>query len=279
MSRWSQGREVSKVAWSVIRENRYFLTFPLVGFLLALIPIAVLWIPAILSFAADANVIGFVLLVLGMLGLAVATTYTSAATVAAADEELAGRDSSVGAGFKAAFAHSGRLLPWAVVEAVVGLLISLVRGNGEGNIVGVILRSVLAAAASVVWELITFFALPVIMFENLGPIAAIKRSASLFKERWGAQLAGGVRIGGVIFLVAMLPALLVIIGGVLLSIVGAAVIGIPLAIIGLLVFVAANLVASVMREIYSVALYRYALDGQGHGAFTAEQLSSTVRTK
>ncbi len=142
-----------------------------------------------------------------------------------------------------------------------------------------ILRSVLAAAASVVWELITFFALPIIMFENLGPIAAIKRSASLFKERWGAQLAGGVRIGGVIFLVAMLPALLVIIGGVLLSIIGVAVIGIPLAIIGLIVFVAANLVASVMREIYSVALYRYALDGQGHGAFTAEQLSSTVRTK
>ena len=173
----------------------------------------------------------------------------------------------------------GRLARWAFVSTVVGLLIGVLRGNNSGGIVAVIFRNVLAAAADVMWQLITFFVMPAMMLDDLGMIDAIKKSASTFKQRWGTQLSGGVRIGGLIALVAIIPAVLALVGGVLLSTIGAWAIGVPLALIGLVVLIVAGLVLTAMRGVFSVVLYRYATQGVVEGGFTEQQLAGAVKVK
>ena len=42
---------------------------------------------------------------------------------------------------------------------------------------------------------------PVLAFEGIGPFAAMKRSASLFRQRWGQQVTGNVIIGGLASLI------------------------------------------------------------------------------
>lgn len=279
MGKWAESKVVTRKSWAVIKDNKYLLGFPLVGFVLSLIPLAIFWIPAAFFLVADQNIPGIIFVVLGFFGVSSVVTFTTAGLVAAADEELAGRDASLGYGMKAAFGRFGVLLKWSIIQTVVGILIGLVRGDGQGSIVGVILRNVVAAMASVMWELITFFALPMIMLERVGPIEAIKRSASLFKQRWGTQLAGGVRIGGLIFLVAVLPSIVFIVFGVISTLNGLVAAGIPLMVIGVIIWSIAALFASAMRGIFSVALYRYATDGVAEGGFTEQELRGAVRIK
>jgi hypothetical protein len=129
------------------------------------------------------------------------------------------------------------------------------------------------------WSLITFFVIPILMFEGGSPIEAIKSSATLFRQRWGTQLLGGVRIGGLIFLIAILPALVSTIGGAILVTTGNLPLGIPLIVLGVVVWAAAALVANAMRGIFSVALYRYAKSGAVEGPFTEQELQYSVKTR
>ena len=48
--------------------------------------------------------------------------------------------------------------------------------------------------------------MPVIAIEGTGPFETLKRSAALFKQRWGQQITGNLAIGGVVFLLGLLPA-------------------------------------------------------------------------
>jgi len=141
---------------------------------------------------------------------------------------------------------------------------------------------VIAAAADVMWQLITVFVLPVMMIEKASPIQAIKVSSGLFKKQWGTQLAGGVRIGGLVALLVVVPGAIILGGGIALVLVQSTAVvitGIVTAVVGFLVIVLGALIINAMRGIYSVALYYYAKDGEVLGGFTGEELQASVRLK
>jgi hypothetical protein len=144
------------------------------------------------------------------------------------------------------------------------------QGGAFGEIAGR-----LAGAA---WSLVTFLAVPVIAIEGTGPLATLKRSASLFRDRWGQQITGNLVIGGVVFLLGFLPAVaLIAIGFVIWPSAGFA--GAVLIVIGALIICVALLVSKALGGIFGVALYRYALDGEVVGGFSQEDLESAVRVK
>ena len=70
------------------------------------------------------------------------------------------------------------------------------------------------------WSLVTFLAVPVIAIEGTGPVGTLKRSASIFRERWGQQITGNIAIGGAVFLLGVLPAALLIVAGVAALVLG-----------------------------------------------------------
>jgi hypothetical protein len=128
------------------------------------------------------------------------------------------------------------------------------------------------------WTLVTFLAVPVIAIEGTGPFETIKRSGTLFRERWGQQITGNIAIGAAIFLLGVLPAAaLIAIGIVVWS--SATFAGAVLVVIGALVLAIAMLVSRALSGIFGVALYRYALEGEVVGGFTREDMESAVRVK
>lgn len=278
MGSWSDSRTLTRQSWAILKGNRYLLAFPVVGIALGIVPFVVV-VPGVFFIANNQNWIGWALVILGVYFLMLVNAIVQAGLTVSAAAELEGGQSSLGHGLSTAMGRLGRLARWAFVSTVVGLLIGALRGNGSGGIVAVIFRSVLAAAADVMWQLITFFVMPAMMLDDLGMIDAIKKSASTFKQRWGTQLSGGVRIGGLIGLVAILPAALALAGGVFLTTIGAWAIGVPLALIGLIVLIVAGLVLTAMRGVFSVVLYRYATQGVVEGGFTEEQLAGAVKVK
>src|SRR5947209_5536003 len=77
-----------------------------------------------------------------------------------------------------------RIAGWALVTATVGLIL---RGIAERfGFLGRIIAGALGAA----WGIVTYLVVPVLIFEKIGPWAAVKRSGSLLRQTWG-EAAGG----------------------------------------------------------------------------------------
>lgn len=279
---WKSSKVLTRRSWTVLKANPYLFAFPVIGVVLSVIPLAVFGVPALYFLDSDNNWIAAALGIAFIFGVQAVITFPAAGLVAAVNEEVRGKDASVGRGMSMAFARFGPLVAWSAIQTVVSVLVGLLRGNDRGSLVSGIFRNIAAAAAGVVWQLITFFVLPVMMIEKASPIDAIKTSSALFKKQWGTQLAGGVRIGGFIPLILVIPGVLILIAGIaLVSIDNTAtmIAGITTAVIGFLIIMLGALVISAMRGIYSVALYHYAKDGEVLGGFSSEELQTSVRVK
>jgi hypothetical protein len=128
------------------------------------------------------------------------------------------------------------------------------------------------------WSLVTFLSVPVIAIEGTGPLQTLKRSASIFRQRWGQQISGNIAIGGAVFLLGMLPAIALIAAGIALWS-SASFLGALLVVIGALVLAIAILISKALSGVFGVALYRYAVEGEAVGGFTQEELESAVKVK
>jgi len=278
MGKWADGKTLSNKSWGLLKENKYFLWFPIIGFLLALIPLALFGGGAIVLAVEDINVwaivVGFIALIL----INFAFTISGAALVAAVDEELSGRDSTLGYGFGKAFGRLGPLLVWSVIRAVVSALLGLLRGNNNGG--AAIAGNLLAAIGAAAWSIVTFFVTPYIMLKGLGAVPALKASVQMVKEKWGTQVTGGVRIG-LRLLILILPAIALIIGGIfLLNGSGASVsLGLVLLAVGFVLIIISALLSAAVQSIFSVALFHFTTGEGGYGPFTPEELNGVLTKK
>jgi uncharacterized protein DUF6159 len=271
MSRIKRGWQLTKKSWGLLRENPALLRFPLYGGVATILCAIVVVGPGLYLFDDGQEVFGGALAVIGFYLLALIGTYFSVGLTAAANMIFQGRDASVGDGLAVAGTRFSQIAAWAAVSTTIGLALSALENQG---VVGQIASRVLAVG----WSLITFLAVPVIALEGTGPFETLKRSSSLFKSRWGAQVTGNIAIGGAVFLFGVLPSALLIFAGFLIW-ASAGFAGALLLVLGVIGLAISMLVSSALSNIFGVALYRYALDGEAVGGFTAQELESAVRTK
>ncbi len=163
----------------------------------------------------------------------------------------------------------GALTKWGVLTLTVGALIrTLERGRGP---IGLLLR-VVAIFLAIGWSAMTFFVIPVILFENLGVKAAMTRSREIVRGTWGEGVVG----------VGALNALFNIVG--LATIVFCVVlIEIHLVALAVIIFVAAlitlNLLAAVASPVFVAVLYNFANVGQVALGLDPQQLAAAFRPK
>jgi hypothetical protein len=94
-----------------------------------------------------------------------------------------GEEPTIRKGLQFSISRIGVILSWAAFAATVGTALRILQDN-LGSI-----GKFVTGLIGIVWSVTTFFVVPVIAYENLGPIAAFKRSASLMKEKWGESLS------------------------------------------------------------------------------------------
>ncbi|MFM7211062.1 MAG: hypothetical protein ACKOYQ_03515, partial [Actinomycetota bacterium] len=63
---WGQSKLLTQKSWAIIKDNRYLLFFPVLGFLLSLIPLAIFWVPAGYLALNNQNVAAIVLAIIGI---------------------------------------------------------------------------------------------------------------------------------------------------------------------------------------------------------------------
>jgi len=272
MSRIKRGWNLSKKSWGLLNEHRQLIRFPLYGgiatFLLALVFIG----PGLYLLDKDALAGAIPLIVLGIYALSVVGFYFSVGLAACADLIFRGQPATVSDGLAVSRSRFSQICGWAAISTAISVVMGTL--ENQGGLGGQIAARLVGTA----WSLVTFLAVPVIAIEGTGPIQTLKRSASMFKQRWGQQIAGNIVIGGVVFLLGVLPAAILVGLGILVW-PSASFVGALLVVVGTLGFAIAMLINGALRGIFGVALYRYALDGEAVGGFTAEELESAVKRK
>ena len=149
-------------------------------------------------------------LIAGLFVASFVSIFFQTGVVFAATERLEGGTPSVKGCLAKSWGRRRVIAPWALLSTAVGLIIQAIedRASWAAKIIGV-----LGGAA---WAVATFFVLPVLAFENVGPFKAVERSASLMKQRFGTVVRTSVRFGlayvGWFFL-----SLAVLVGGIFLT--------------------------------------------------------------
>ena len=259
---------MTKKSWAVLREHPSLLRFPLYGGVATTLLAIVTLGPGLYLWDEDQLAGAIPIIVIGVYVLSFVGFYFSVGLAACADMIFRGQEASISDGLAVSRSRISQISGWAAVSAAISLVMGLLENQGGT------LGTVAARLVGMAWSLITFLAVPVIAIEGTGPFETIKRSAALFRERWGQQITGNIAIGAAVFLLGVLPAIVLI--AVWAS---AAFLGALLVIVGALVLAISLLVSRALSGIFGVALYRYALDGQVVGGFTQEDLESAVKMK
>jgi hypothetical protein len=272
MSRIKRGWGLTKKSWGLLNEHRQLIRFPLYGAVATIVPAVVFLGPGLYLLDQDQLAGAIPLVVIGVYAFSVIGFYFSVALAACADMIFRGREASVSDGLAVARARFSQICGWAAVNTAISAVMGLL--ENQGGIGG----QIAARLVGMAWSLVTFLAVPVIAIEGTGPFTTLKRSASLFRDRWGQQITGNIAIGGAVFLLGVLPAVLLIVVGVAVWS-SAAFLGALLVVIGAIMLAIALLISKALSGIFGVALYRYALDGEVVGGFTQDDLESAVKTK
>jgi len=203
-------------------------------------------------------------IIVGVLGLVAAlfvVNYFNAALMGAARHRLKGGDPNLGTGFAAVNKHIGAVFGWAVISAIILVILTYVRGKTD-SFLGRILIDIIGA----VWAYMTFFVVPILIVEGVGPIEAIKRSKNYFSRTWGEQLVSNFGFG-LIRMLALLPAIAAAAILAPISPVAAIIVVVPLAAIGLAV-------VNALEGIFKMALYEQVAEQVQPQFFDAEVLRS-----
>src|SRR5438128_5926665 len=210
--RIAMGWRLGMTAFGVLRDNKRLLVFPLLSALCCLIVMASFAAPIVLSERfrdlIDKNQ-GFkdpvwyvVLFVFYFVNYFVIVFFNSA-LVSCALARFNGMEPTLGDGFSAAGSRLPQILGWSLVSATVGVILKIIEDRSEK--LGQILTGLLGMA----WGIMTYFVVPVLVVEKVGPIDAVKRSCSILKKAWGESLVANFGVGLLVFLmflVALVPA-------------------------------------------------------------------------
>ena len=153
-----------------------------------------------------------------------------------------GEEVSINAGLRFSLSRIGTIFSWAVFAATVGTILRIIQE--ESGIIGKIITGIIG----IVWNIATFFVVPVIAYEGLGPIAAFKRSSQLMKQKWGESLGATFSFGLIQFLAMIVLIIPLFFIGNMIHPIG----GIALAVMG--VFIIAT-IFSAAQTIFVSAVY------------------------
>lgn len=262
---FSDSWKLTKTAFRLIGEDRALLVFPIVGGVsilgvFAVLLLGVFWLfPHVESGGPGTN--GYEALGVGMFLVAYfaatfISVYATAGLVAAATLKLGGQQPTAADGWRVARARVGRLAVWALVSATVGLVIQLIASRVRG-----VAGMVIGLAGGATWALITYFMVPVVLYEDTGAWASLKRSGHLFVSTLGRTLVSNLVIdlivGGGIF-----GAVLVGAYGIFLVSAGAVLVGVVLIGVALAIATIFALIGATAEGVLRAALYRYATSGK-----------------
>lgn len=256
--RLSNGWALGKTSLKTIQENPALMLFPVMsGGALILVSISFfgggyfLFGEEIMAIADDGAAVGsldFMTYLLAFLFYLVnyfVIVFFNVGLVHCSRMALEGRETSFTEGFQYAQTRISTILAWAFLAATVGMILKAIqeRAGAFGNIISGII--------GMVWGVATFFVVPVIAYEDVSPIEAVKRSALVMKEKWGESIGANFSFA----LFAILGTILIALPlGFLIGYLVHPIVGV---LVGILAFILVQIIVSAANMVFITAAYQH----------------------
>ncbi len=197
-SRLSNGWDLLKISFATINQNKSLLLFPVFSVISLVLVLASFFgggffivgdeIQALLDNEQYGNLVGLGIVFLYYLINFFIIVFFNSALIHCAVKILNGEETSLGDGISFALSRIGKIFAWSVLSATVGTLLQWLQNTGKiGEIVG--------ALIGIAWSILTFFVVPVLIYEDKGVFESVKASGRMMKAKWGESLAANVSFG------------------------------------------------------------------------------------
>ncbi|MCW3093019.1 MAG: hypothetical protein JWP81_4088 [Ferruginibacter sp.] len=211
--RLSTGWTITRNSFTILKNNKQLIIFPILAGISLVLVMATFITGMLASAGWDVNyletdnpVLNYAILFVFYFVNYFIIVFFNMALIHCTRLYFDGEEVSVAIGIKFSTSRIGVIISWAFFAATVGTILKIIQENT--GIIGRIVTGLLG----IVWNVATFFVVPVIAYENLGPIAAFKRSTQMMKEKWGESLGSTFSLGLiklVVFFLAAIPLVLV----------------------------------------------------------------------
>lgn len=258
----SRGWSLTKTSFKVLSLDKEIIALPLLS--------AVTLLVAVVGLGAGAFGIGlFPETGIGLPGLVALfaiyviayaiTIFFNAAVIEMATIRFNGGTPTLKDGLRKSWSRLGRIFQWAVVAATVGIIFRILRDQARDNFLARLLVSFLEFG----WNVAVYFAVPVLLYQDVGPFDAIKGSMSAVKRTWGEELTGMATTGIIFFVLGLLGLIPLFIG--FLS--GSVLVMFFFVAVAVLYWILLAAVNSAVDGILTAALYKYSVEGTLPQAF------------
>ena len=278
MNAFSRSWMITKLTFDVINKDRELLWFALLSFIFSAIFAIVMIFPTIVPSLMEEGLsqdsmqlYQYAILFVTYFGLAFIATFFNVCVVYTTKVRFEGGNATFGESIKFALSRVGVIVQWSLLSATVGLLLRLLHNVASRfGKPGQFIANIVIGILGFTWSVMTIFVVPVLVYEGLGPVEAVKKSVAIIKKAWGESLIRAFGLGLiqlVVFILVLLASALIVyvlssafdVAGMLIGIS----IGAGLLLLTGLVFVVAN-------TIFNTALYVYANNGQVASGFNEE---------
>jgi hypothetical protein len=247
------GWALSMDSLRVLRGNPKLALFPVIAGIAGLVYVGLLLGGAFVATDGELGPVAYGALFVTYVGSTFIASFFTAALMYNAREAFHGRNPGLGEGLAAAWRNKWPLLAWAIVAGTVGVVLRAIESSDN------LAARIAAVIFSVAWSILTYFVVPVIVFEDVGVVGMFKRSGETFKNTWGETAGAGFGVG----IVSVLFALVGLAVAVLVFFLVGDTVGVVGAIaVGAAALLLAYLLGTTLTGIAKTALYVYATEGQ-----------------
>jgi len=270
--RLSNGWKISMSSFKVLKANKQLIVFPILSSI-SLVLILGSFVTIVLAGAgwdmdqiSDPGGAGNIILIfLYYLVNYFIVVFFNMALIHCTRLYFHGEEPTIEKGLKFALSKIGSILAWSMFAATVGTILRLIEENAGW------IGKIIIGLIGIVWSIATFFVVPVLAYEDRGPLDAFKRSSEIMKEKWGESLASTFSFGLVQFIALIVVAIPLLIIGSMINIIA----GVLLAILGALLVIA---VISAAQNIFISAVY-HNIQGDPVDHFNQEMINNLFEPK
>ena len=182
---------------NVLKKDKELVFFPIMAAIFVIVLLGIIYSTGGIAFSDNSEEQGSIIpLAILIFGANFIIVFFNSALISAALERLRGGDPNISSGLSHAFKHVHHIFLWSIIVTIMALIFAAIRSSGRNRgMMGQIMTELFASFLQAGWAMMTFFVVPIIVSENLGPISAIKRSSGLFKQTWGNQVAANFGFG------------------------------------------------------------------------------------
>lgn len=284
--------DLAKETWGVLRQDRTLVVFPIMSGVASLLVFASFIIPMVLLVPGleitrnpgsrahlEASPLHYVLLFLYYLVSYFVVVFFNTSLVACVRMRFEGRTPTVADGLEFSRQNLGLIFKWSLLSATVGTILRVVeeRASWLGRIV--------VGLIGLAWSIATVFAVPVLVYDQVGPVEAVKRSVAAFRRTWGETVVANFGLNTVFGLLFLPSIVLLAIAGVMAgslvqtSAMQAGIVFGGALVLCVLYWLTLAIVQSTLQGIFLTACYHYASTGVVPAAFSQEHVMHAWRPK